>query len=457
MANQSDRQPALIVPTGDLPPLPASVWRSREISDAVEHGTPGAVVAAARRAHGLRQEEVGRLAGFSQSAISRLESGSNLAYDTRILRSLQRLLGIPPRLLGLADDTVTLRPDDTRRLVADTAPRNLATAVAEVAAVAMPTILDGAALQTLCATLAFGDNATNRFTPDRPIAPDIVTHLRVARRIINDADSSRASSALMATARRLHAFTNQLRRHATGTLRRQLLGIEALYAEFYGWLHEETGQLRPAGHWTARALQQAQAADDRDMVAYVYVRMSQLAEHDNDPDRVIGLARAALREQGDNPHVRALALQQQARGHASAGDESACLSYLDEASPLLIDITPTHSDEYQIGAWYDIEHLRLQQASCLLELSRTTEAITLYDTLRPHWGHICLWQQGVHTARLAIAHATNGDYDQAAILGQQALTLAHRSNSPLVTDELNPLRRWATVPALTELASALPQ
>src|SRR5215469_10473423 len=87
----------------ELPALPASLWHSWEVRAAVAAGAPGTVVAIARRAHGLRQDELGALAGFSQSAISRLESGSNLAYDTRILRTLQRLLGIPPRLLGLAD------------------------------------------------------------------------------------------------------------------------------------------------------------------------------------------------------------------------------------------------------------------------------------------------------------------------------------------------------------------
>src|SRR5882757_10598237 len=93
----------------ELPQLPTSLWQSWEVRAAVAAGAPGTVVAIARKAHGLRQEELGALAGFSQSAISRLESGSNLAYDLRILRTLHKLLGIPPRLLGLADPTTPAR------------------------------------------------------------------------------------------------------------------------------------------------------------------------------------------------------------------------------------------------------------------------------------------------------------------------------------------------------------
>jgi len=63
-------------------------------------------------------------------------------------------------------------------------------------------------------------------------------------------------------------------------------------------------------------------------------RMSQLAEVDGDADRVIGLARAAQREQGVTERVRAVASQQEARGYTRAGNEAACLSRLDLAASI---------------------------------------------------------------------------------------------------------------------------
>jgi transcriptional regulator with XRE-family HTH domain/tetratricopeptide (TPR) repeat protein len=455
MAEQPEQPAALIVPAGGLPPLPASLWRSFEVRQASQHNSPGTVVAIARRAHGLRQDELGTMAGFSQSAISRLEAGSNLAYDTRILRTLQRLLGIPAHLLGLSDDSVVLRPSDSRRLLADTPPAGWAADV-DMSNTDMSTILSGATLQALCAAMAFGRHVpAGQFPMRGPISADVIGHLRVARRIINDADNWRASAALKPAARQLYELTDQLRRTATGALRQQLLGLQALYAEFYGWLHEETGNLRSANRWTTRALQQGQAADDRDIVAYAYIRLSQLAEVDDDPDQVIGLARAALREQGISPRVRALALQQQALGYAEAGNERCWRDLVEDAAPLLENAEPTNNDEYEIGRWFDIEHLRSQQAASLLQLGHVADAIVHYERIRPRWGHVCLWQQGVHTAKLAVAHAIHGDYDQAAIIGHQALSLAKRSDSVLVTRELRKLRQWAQVPALTDLTDAL--
>src|SRR2546429_9826574 len=86
-------------------PLPPGVWESWEFREATTRGHPGAVIAAARKAHGINQAQLGQVAGFSQSAISRLEAGGNIAYDLRMLRIFQRLLGIPPSLLGLAHDS----------------------------------------------------------------------------------------------------------------------------------------------------------------------------------------------------------------------------------------------------------------------------------------------------------------------------------------------------------------
>src|SRR5262245_29366893 len=163
-----------------LPALPASVWNSWEIRSAAASGSPGAVVAIARKAHGLRQDELGALAGFSPSAISRLESGSNLAYDTRILRTLQRLLGIPPRLLGLADLSV---------------------------------------VEPVSQSVAVPSNAYARIGLSLLGESDqMVSQLLVTRRILNDADNWRQSEALKPAVRQLYQLADRMRRSAKGQL-----------------------------------------------------------------------------------------------------------------------------------------------------------------------------------------------------------------------------------------------
>ncbi|MFC0430353.1 helix-turn-helix transcriptional regulator [Kutzneria buriramensis] len=401
-----------------MDPLPESVWNAREVQDAVAANSPSSVIAFARRAHGLRQDELGALAGFSQSAISRLESGSNLAYDMRVLRIVQRTLGIPAHLLGLAEQGV--------------APAELR---------------ERGGTEALVALLGSGASS------GAPATPEIVRELLVARRIINDADNRRVSAALKPAARDLYELTDRLRRSVSGEMRQVLLSVAALYAEFAGWLHEETDDWDGAEHWTARAMQQAQAAEDRDMVAYTYVRMSQLAARDGDHDRVVGLARAAQRERDISPELRVLALQQEARGLAQARAEAACMSRLDDAARLIDRIEHVDTDEYRVGSWTDIEHVEMQRASCLVDLGQPAEAINLYTSLRPRWGHVCPWFQGVHTAKLARAYAHRGDVEQAAAVGMDAVALARVSASPHVVRELRALSPWADTAAFSEVTA----
>jgi len=419
---------AVVVPDGPLPVLPPAIWESKEVRDAVAAESPGAVVALARKAHGLRQDELGTLAGFSQSAISRLESGSNIAYDMRVLRTLQRLLGIPAHLLGLSDRTVPVHGLENM-------PKDLVLG------------MEGKALMALCASAVFGTaNGAGALTDNA------VSQLLVLRRIVNDAHNWRGTGALIPAVRNMYDFIDALRRNARGDVRRRLLGTGAMYAEFYGWLYEEIGDLRNAGVWTSRALEQGQAADDRDVVAYCYVRMSQLAEVDGDDDRVIGLARAAQREIGVSPIVRAMALRQEARGLARAGLD-ACMQRFDLAQSLVQGVDRPQSDEYSIGYCFTELHVQMQRAASMVDLADHSRAIDAYNDLMPRWGAVCQWEQGVHTAKLAYAHAANGDVDQAVDWGFAALELARATGSQLIVNELDKLDPWTRTPAIAELAA----
>ncbi|MEV6242203.1 helix-turn-helix transcriptional regulator [Lentzea sp. NPDC051838] len=438
---------AVVVPDGPLPMLPPAIWESKEVRDAVAAESPGAVVAIARKAHGLRQDELGTLAGFSQSAISRLEAGSNIAYDMRVLRTLQRLLGIPAHLLGLTDRTVPMRSGEARRLAAGVPEFAGLDGVAKDLVVGM----EGKALMALCASAVFGTTDANGV-----MSNDAVSQLLVLRRIINDAHNWRGTGALMPAVRNMYDFIDVLRRNARGDVRRRLLGTGAMYAEFYGWLHEEIGDLRNAGLWTSRALEQGQAADDRDVVAYCYVRMSQLAEVDGDDDRVIGLARAAQREIGLSPMVRAMAARQEARGLARAGQD-ACMQRFDLAHSLVLAAERPQSDEYSIGYCFTDLHVQMQRAASMVDLADHRRAITAYTALLPRWGGICQWEQGVHTARLAYAHAANGEVEQAVDYGFAALDLARATGSQLIVNELEKLDPWNETPAIAELAAEVTQ
>lgn len=422
-----------------LPPLPPSFWTSWQVREAAAV-SPGAVVAIARRAHGLHQGELGALSGFSQSTISRLEAGGNLAYDLRVLRALQRLLCVPPVLLGLADRAVS----EGVSVIETVLPVSIA-----------PATLTVHDICPAATAFAIGQAGAAQLT-GVPMGPRLISHLLVARRMINDAGNWRRTGAVLMAARQLYDIADGLRRAAPrGELRRRLMFVSAGYAELCGFLHEQSGNLDKAGHWTAKALQQAQAADDRNLVAYAYTRMSALAEAENDIDRVIGLAVAAQREPGISPRVRAFALHQYARGLARRGEEAACLRAMDEAFELVENAEPERSEEYVVAYWVNKYHLATEKAGRLLDLGRIKEGLAAYEQVRVHWARICPWLQAQHLAKIAVAHADLGDLDAAAATGFDALLLAEGTGSPSVVDELRRLERWSESRSIAELSEAL--
>jgi tetratricopeptide (TPR) repeat protein/transcriptional regulator with XRE-family HTH domain len=452
-----------VLPSGTgLRPLPSALWESWEIRQAAAHESPGTVIAIARRAHGLNQGRLGTMAGFSQSAISRLESGGNLAYDTRVLRIVQRLLGIPPHLLGLCDDTVPVLHDDAARLFAQIAPGEVVIRGRAADGRRVPVAVDRHSLRTACSTSIFGGLSADSFDAvhgNRSISPEVVRRLRVVRRLLNESDNWLGSADLLAPTREMYEVADRMRHAATGDLRRELLTVAALYAEFCGWLHQETGDVREAVAWTERALEQAQAAEDWNLVAYAYLRMSQFAEIDGDGDRVIGLARAAQRERDLSVQVRSLALMQEARGHAVARDRERCLKMFDETEAAMAGIDGTWSDEYRLGYWLNEQgatwRVATQRAECLLEMGDPRSAISIYESAREGLNRQCLWERGLHTAKLARAYAATGELDHAASLGHEALETVRNAGCVIVANELRKLTAWRDAPAIATLTGTL--
>jgi hypothetical protein len=290
---------------------------------------------------------------------------------------------------------------------------------------------------------------------EAPVDPDIVRRLLVVRRIVNDSDNWIGSTELRPTIADLYHFVESLRTCVRGELRRELLEVAGLYAEFQGWLHQQAGDDTSAGWWTERALQQGQAADSPELVAYAYIRMSQLAESEHDADQVIGLARAAWRERGIGPRLQALALHQEAMGHALAGNESVCLSLLDDSQTMLESIDPVVSSEYRLGSWFAEHAVETQRAACCVELGRAREAIVRYEHGVLDWAALCRTELGVHLAKLSRAYAGVGELGQAGSAARRSLAVAKDCAPALVIGELRKLQAWENVPEVAEVMAIL--
>jgi tetratricopeptide (TPR) repeat protein len=251
------------------------------------------------------------------------------------------------------------------------------------------------------------------------------------------------------------ALVDGLLRSAAGSARPGLLGIGARYAEFASWMNQDRGDLASASFWADVALEWCIEASDTVMVSYVLMRKSSQAEILRDAGRTIGLARAAQQPADLPVRVRAVAAQQEAHGHALAGDELACHRKLDEAGELSgLDQPSDLPGRYCIPTYVE-----MQRASCCIELGRPDMAVPLFERELDHLPPVHRRDRGVYLARLARAHAATGDPDAAVARARQALDLAVTTGSARITTELRQLEHrlseWRELPAVVEFNSGL--
>lgn len=175
-----------------------------------------------------------------------------------------------------------------------------------------------------------------------------------------------------------------------------------------------------------------------------------------DTGRTIGLAQVAQQEPGHLPaRIRAVAAQQEAHGHALAGDEAACHRKLDEAMELAAaELTIEGPGRYCIP-----EFLEIQRATCWVELGRPDRAVTIFEEQLTRLPSVHRRDRGVYLARLARAYAGRDDADGAAMNARQALDgLATTGSRRIVSEfvKLQPrLEQWRDVPGMTDLHTAV--
>jgi hypothetical protein len=236
-----------------------------------------------------------------------------------------------------------------------------------------------------------------------------------------------------------------------------LLAVAARYAEFAGWLFQDCGRMNAAQRCCDRALEWAHESGERLMVSYTLMRKSNLASAVGDGPRAVGLAQAALRGDGRLPaRARALALRQLAHGHALIRDVRECERALDAAREELIDPAPHEHDDDGLAGYCTLEYIDMEEAQCRLVLDQPDTAVRVISDALESWPFGYRRDQGLHLARLALAHASVGDLAQSAAAAFDALAVARATGSARTARELRRLiTQWPTAPARAELAEAL--
>lgn len=241
---------------------------------------------------------------------------------------------------------------------------------------------------------------------------------------------------------------------ASGRTRDKSFSLAARYAEYTGWMAQESGQERVALWWTDLAVALAQAGSDQELAAYSLVRRALVTLYAGDGRQTVALAQQAQHHRAASPRVRGLAAQREAQGHALLGDESACCAALDRADELLAR-DATSEPATVLGTSSVANPAALTRAWCLHDLGKPAEAAQRFDIeldgvdpgrsrFQARWG-----------VRRALSYATSGEIDHACELTDKLLGDVELVDSATVRWDLQALTktfsRWLNHPSVRTL------
>ena len=281
--------------------------------------------------------------------------------------------------------------------------------------------------------------------------------LRQLRRALIDADNLFGPGGVLPAVHGQIQVIRQLRADRRGADRKTLLIMQAQYAEFAGWLHQDARDYQAAGFWLDRALEWSHGAADHEMATYVMARKSQLAGDMQDAASAIDLAAAAGGMARKRSRLKATAATYGAHGYALDGQRTACLRAIDGAREQAdrLDADP----ESPWATWLDSAYIDVQRGRCLSALGDHAKAATVFQQAIRDLPPAFRRDRGVYLAREALAHAGAREPEQAAEVGMQAAAIAHDTQSGRVIDELarvgTGLAPWAALPAVADFQDAL--
>lgn len=258
----------------------------------------------------------------------------------------------------------------------------------------------------------------------------------------------------------LIAQTHTLRELAEGTgvgNRKSLLTLASRYAEYIGWLVQETGNDRGALWWTDRAVELADAGGDHDLAAYALVRRALVTFYRNDAEQTIQLA-AQAQSSGLPPRIRGLAAQREAQGHALAGDYTACMRCLDRARVFLTQEAPGTSGPV-IGTTNLSDPVAMVTGWCLHDLGRPQRAAETIDREIAQVPAHAARSRARYGVRRALAHAMAGEIDHSCALAGELLGTTEAVGSATIRADLKrlaqTLARHPRNPSVRKLAPQL--
>ncbi|MFD7495617.1 helix-turn-helix domain-containing protein [Streptomyces sp. NPDC059832] len=229
---------------------------------------------------------------------------------------------------------------------------------------------------------------------------------------------------------------------STGPSRAGLLVTASRFAEYIGWMAQESGDETMALNATAEAVELARAGGDEHLADYALVRRALVTYYNGDASRTIALAQQAQRSSAP-PRVRGLAAQREAQGHALLGDERACGRALDRARDLL-SVAEDPSGTPALGTTQLLDPVSMVTGWCLYDLGRPREAADVLERecrrIAPH----ALNTRTRYGLRRALSLAAAGEAESSCEAARELLAFMTVIPSATVrTDVLRLDREWS--------------
>lgn len=271
----------------------------------------------------------------------------------------------------------------------------------------------------------------------REIDPELPAHWGRLLAVLDQHDAMHGPRDVLDTVRHELRLIAEHRQVARGSLRTELLRVEARWTEFAAFLSNDTGDSQQRDAWTERALQLGLAADDPDIVALARMRRGHWAVQELDARQAIAFAEDALRTPGTSAQTRARCALRAAHGHALANDAASCERRLADASKV------ADARAMSPGA-VTPSNVRAHEARCWGWM-KPQKAIPLYEAVIREWPRDQMRDGGLHQARLALACAATGEHDRAKAEGRKALAIARMTKSSVAVRELKQLSQALSV------------
>ncbi|MDQ3763612.1 MAG: helix-turn-helix domain-containing protein [Actinomycetota bacterium] len=221
-------------------------------------------------------------------------------------------------------------------------------------------------------------------------------------------------------------FVEDLLANAGGKDREQLLYVAARYAEFAGWVYQDTGALNSAMQMSSSALDSQETGDEM-LISYILMRRSNIATDAKRPELALKLVDAALGQATRLPsRHRAVALRQRAHALAQLNQPDDCASTIE----LAFNFAERSADsEKDLARYCTPEYVEMEAAHCWVELGQADNAIGILQRSLAEWKPEFRRDLGLCLARLALAHVSSDQIENALIVADRSLEIARDTKS----------------------------